>query len=315
MRSNSDLDVAIDILSELKDVLTSLKDKDLSSPLHFALQYNCTKEIIELLINKGSDINAKNKDLLTPLHVAIGCHCEKEIIELLINKGSDVNAKADNLSTPLHIAIQYKCTKEIIELLINKGSDVNAKDKNLLTPLHFAICFEIENNIIELFIKNGAKSISLFPHNFFHKKEYSKDFVTYIINNNKMFHINLETTIRCGFNIENIKLLLTKKININIPELSKLILESNNHEQLKELFKSYKGLKFFFLKDDLKNEEEINLFTSLHNNHVIKRISTKENAIFRIIENEKDGDRESVKKKYDIDIPKKGKNRDGFSPN
>ena len=59
------------------------------------------KEIIELLISKGADINAKtneNKELLlerggeTPLHWAV-LNKRKDIGELLISKGADINAK------------------------------------------------------------------------------------------------------------------------------------------------------------------------------------------------------------------------------
>jgi ankyrin repeat protein len=68
----------------------------------------------------------------TPLPFAAG-NGHKEIVELLIAEGADVNVKDNNGWTPLHTA-----TKEIAELLIAKGVDVNAKDDFGRTPLDFA---------------------------------------------------------------------------------------------------------------------------------------------------------------------------------
>jgi ankyrin repeat protein len=58
----------------------------------------------------------------------------KEIVELLIAKGADVNAKSEYETTPLHPAA-YMGQKEIVELLIAKGADVNAMDDFGDTPL------------------------------------------------------------------------------------------------------------------------------------------------------------------------------------
>ena len=90
------------------------------------------KEIVELLIAKGANVNAGDGGW-TPLHCATwGGH--KEITELLIANDADVNAKDDVGGTPLHYAAN-EGHKEIAESLITNGAYVDAKDKDEFTPL------------------------------------------------------------------------------------------------------------------------------------------------------------------------------------
>jgi ankyrin repeat protein len=120
--------------------------------LHYAAQRG-HKEIAELLISKGADVNAKGEDGWTPLHEA-AWDDRKEIAELLISKGADVNAKNDIESTPLHHAAYYG-HKEVAKLLIAKGADVNAKDGVGRTPLHKAVYYG-HKEIVGLLLTKGA---------------------------------------------------------------------------------------------------------------------------------------------------------------
>jgi ankyrin repeat protein len=89
----------------------------------------------------------------TPLHDA----STKEIAELLIAKGADVNAVCPLVGTPLHFAAM-KGRKEIAELLITKGADVNFhKQGAAVTPLDRA---KMKKHIetAELLRKHGGKT-------------------------------------------------------------------------------------------------------------------------------------------------------------
>ena len=111
-------------------------------------------EAVKQHIAAGTDVNARNELGITPLSLATGGGY-KEIVELLIAKGADVNAKF-GIWTPLHIAA-FRGRKEVAELLINEGADVNAKNKNGDTPLDFTINMK-KTETAELLRKHGGKN-------------------------------------------------------------------------------------------------------------------------------------------------------------
>ena len=103
-------------------------------------------EAIKQHLAAGADVNT----MTASLHrAAYSKH--KEIIELLITNGVDVNAKNDSAETPLHLAT----TREIVELLIANGADVNATTNRGTTPLDWAANDEIANLIRKHGGKNG----------------------------------------------------------------------------------------------------------------------------------------------------------------
>ena len=66
-------------------------------------------EIVEHLLNEGSNVNSRDKGNRTPLHYAVLGN-QIEISRLLISKGAIVDAIGDildeNKSTPLHLAVR-----------------------------------------------------------------------------------------------------------------------------------------------------------------------------------------------------------------
>lgn len=62
------------------------------TPLHAVAQsiYSKRKQMLEILIRKGAQLNAKNKDFLTPLHVASD-NSYYDVIDALIRNGANIN--------------------------------------------------------------------------------------------------------------------------------------------------------------------------------------------------------------------------------
>jgi cytohesin len=163
---------------------TDVNAKDLTgfAPLVFAASCG-HKEIVELLIDKGADVNVKNSGK-TPLDWAIE-QSHTETAELLrkhggkrgselplatlfeavkqvdlqgvkdfLAKGADVNAKDDSGWTPL-IHAANRGHNEVAALLIAKGADVNAQNEGGVTTLSFAVS-EGHKEIAELLIAKGV---------------------------------------------------------------------------------------------------------------------------------------------------------------
>ena len=84
--------------------------------------------------------------------LAAGKSSTPEIVQLLLEKGADVNARNTAGWTPLLHAAQFS-SSEIVELLIEKGADVNARGTLGMTPL--SVCSH--DAVKQLLIDAGAK--------------------------------------------------------------------------------------------------------------------------------------------------------------
>ena len=121
------------------------------TPLHLAIG---NKEIVQLLITKGADVNARSVVGWTPLQYATGDN-KKDVVELLIAEGADVNAKGGiGGGTSLYLAAMSG-HKELVELLIAADADVNVRESQLgMTPLDMAD----DKGTADLLRKHGGKT-------------------------------------------------------------------------------------------------------------------------------------------------------------
>lgn len=124
---------------------------------------------VKKFLDDGVDVNIRNDAGNTPLiSASFPSHARKDVIDLLLDRGADINAKSSFGLTALHEAASQG-NKEVVSRLIERGADVNAKDSIESTPLHCAIgegnSFSYSailepgrQDVVELLLRHGAEA-------------------------------------------------------------------------------------------------------------------------------------------------------------
>jgi ankyrin repeat protein len=112
------------------------------------------KNAVVFLLNHGCnpDKNPSPKGR-TALHVACAYYSCKDICELLIANGANVNAVDENGATPLMLAAANGKTA-VVQLLLQKGGKASQKDNKEKTALDYA--YTLQPNVEE-FAKKAVK--------------------------------------------------------------------------------------------------------------------------------------------------------------
>ena len=132
----------------------NIADKYGQTCLIYAADRNCSKEVLQAMIDHGADLNATNKDNRTALMRA----CEErheDAIYILLKAGSDTNISNNSDETCLMYAADRECSKEVLQALIDHGANVNAKDKDNHTALIMA-CAKRHEDAIRVLLKAGS---------------------------------------------------------------------------------------------------------------------------------------------------------------
>ncbi len=131
------------------------KDKLGCTSLYYAIRKDDYLYFMNILIANGAEVNTKNSGGETVLQYA-AIRGKTEAVKLLLEAGANIDAKDDEFgSTALHNAARFG-NKDAAELLIARGADINAKDKQGHTPLCVAVNHDYK--VAELLINKGADS-------------------------------------------------------------------------------------------------------------------------------------------------------------
>lgn len=107
-------------------------------------------DIVEMLIKHGVDPNKLMETGQSPFHIAC-LQGNQIILQYLLTNGGNVHMCDNSLNTPLHLAV--KSNHEYIAfILLNHGANVNALNLSLNTPLFLTH----NNDLAEILIKFGA---------------------------------------------------------------------------------------------------------------------------------------------------------------
>ena len=135
--------------------------KYMGTPLLYEAVDRRYKEIAEMLLAHGADVNAMGLfGSETPLYNAategggFPRKVDKELVKMLLAHGADVNARKDDDPTPLH-GVALDGNVEIAELLLANKADVNASGFNGWTPLHRA-AMKGHREMVNLLLAHGA---------------------------------------------------------------------------------------------------------------------------------------------------------------
>ncbi|MBD5087717.1 MAG: hypothetical protein HDT30_02710 [Clostridiales bacterium] len=161
---------AYKILEMLDDVDTPRAENGETPILHLLRKnYSNAKEMVELFLEKGVNINRADKKGNTPLLMHADQSCDRDIMKLLLRAGADINARNNDGNNALMFALKHgDC--ELARLLIKKGADYNIINKENETPATIAV-EEGYESVLEL-----MTDITVFPSSDDYEEDYEEDY-------------------------------------------------------------------------------------------------------------------------------------------
>ena len=126
---------AIDILLNAR-ANPNVSDVDGYTCLHYTILENCSKEVIQAIVDHGADVNATNNSNRTALMMA--CLKHNVTIDVLLNAGANPNIVDFDGNTCLHDAVVGNCGKDVLQAIMDHEADVNATNQKDQTALILA---------------------------------------------------------------------------------------------------------------------------------------------------------------------------------
>ena len=122
------------------------------TPLHCATSRR--HEIVEMLISKGSKIEARDYRNRTPFYYAATYGLCLNL-EVLHGNGTNIDVQCRDGRTPLMVAVMFACDKTV-EVLIQMGVRLDTSDRQGQTAMHLATFYAIGSSKLEKLVRYGA---------------------------------------------------------------------------------------------------------------------------------------------------------------
>ncbi len=132
-------------------VSANTPDRREITPLMYAGEVG-SLEAMQLLIDRGADVNAQNAFGSTALMWSVA---DTRKVRLLLEHGADVNKVARSGRTALIVAAFTNPSSEVVGLLLAKGAEVRVMDRRHVTPLN-AATFGNDIETVRRLIQAGA---------------------------------------------------------------------------------------------------------------------------------------------------------------
>jgi ankyrin len=110
-----------------------------ATPLHFAVQGYSSRgsaRVVELLAEKGANVNHQDKNGMSPLHIASRSGAV-DIVSVLLERKAQVDMSSSDGKTPLHVAVQAGHLN-VVRLLVAHSTRIDQNDVRGWTPLAIA---------------------------------------------------------------------------------------------------------------------------------------------------------------------------------
>lgn len=129
-RNTNQVSSVADFLQNNSNKLFTQDMKHGGTPLH----WSSSREVIEQLIERGTDVNALNFDGRTALHIMVARN-RLECVVALLSHEAEIDLRDKDGNTPLHIAVEKKLVP-IVQCLVVFGCDFNKLNKENKTARH-----------------------------------------------------------------------------------------------------------------------------------------------------------------------------------
>lgn len=132
---------------------------ELMQPIHLACKQGCV-DVIHLLLNAGATVNCSDAFGHKPLHFVARYASAPAAVNLLVNRGADIETVAtvsgDEGGTPLYFACARPGHKANVEALIGLGAQINVRIPRFhRSPLEAAL-FRRRHDIVKVLLQCGA---------------------------------------------------------------------------------------------------------------------------------------------------------------